>query len=316
MTTASAEKTAEGRTRAPRPQPPALRAVMTEQIRATGLAVRPAALALAALVALLTLVAWLQSLSIGVVDDFYEWPTLLPGLVGALLPAAVWGRDERFGQGYLWTLPVDRRRLAHARVLAGWVWLMFGVAVFALWRPLLALASRGWVLPPETLSVLTVPGEPVGPVDPTTLRAVHWAPGPLIWIVPFTGATATYLLGSSVMLGSRRPLRWVIGTVLVYAIASVASDAAGAQFRVSWLMDGPGGLLDALIRARFGLDALLTARTGTLSTVATLTTGERAMVWRGVPDLSDWRVATVLWTGIGLVALWAAISRHRERRPA
>ena len=313
MTTAPAFKTAERRARATRPQTPALRVVFTEQVRATGLAVRPAAMVVAALIALMTLVAWLQSVSLGVVRDFYEWPTLLPGLVGALLPAAIWGKDERFGQAYLWTLPVDRRRLALTKVVAGWVWLIVAVALFALWRPLLALASRGWLLPPETLYVLTT-GEPLGPIDQATLRAVHWAPGPLIWLVPFTGATATYLLGSSVVLGSRRPLRWVIGTVLCYAIVSVASDAAGAQFRVNWLSYGPGGVLDLLIQGRFGLDALLTARTGTLSTAVTLTTGERAMAWRGVPDLVDWRVATLLWSSIGLLALWAAVSRHRERR--
>jgi hypothetical protein len=40
------------------------------------------------------------------------------------------------------------------------------------------------------------------------------------------------------------------------------------------------------------------------------------MVWWGVPDLADWRTATVLWTSAGLVAVWAAASRHRERRRA
>ena len=40
------------------------------------------------------------------------------------------------------------------------------------------------------------------------------------------------------------------------------------------------------------------------------------MVWWAVPDLADWRIATLLWTGAGLLALWAAASRHRERRRA
>jgi hypothetical protein len=35
-----------------------------------------------------------------------------------------------------------------------------------------------------------------------------------------------------------------------------------------------------------------------------------------VPELADWRTATLLWTGAGLLALWAAASRHGERRRA
>lgn len=314
MTTAQALTTTERRATRTRPHLPRLRAVLMEQIRATGLALRGAALVVAVLVALVTLVAWLQSVSLGVVRNFYEWPTLLPGLMGALLPVVVWARDERLGHGYLWTLPVDRRRLAFTKVVAGWLWLMAGVAIFALWRPVLTLASRGSLLSPETLHVLTSEVPLSGPLDQATLQAVRWAPSALIWAVPFTAATATYLLGSALVLGSRRPLRWVIGTVLSYAIVSVASDAAGAQLGMNWLVDAPGSLLHLLVEDRYGLDALLTARTGTLSTTVTLTTGERAMVWRGVPDLADWRIATLLWTGAGLLALWAAASRHREQR--
>ncbi|HEX6050643.1 MAG TPA: hypothetical protein VFZ21_15295 [Gemmatimonadaceae bacterium] len=295
---------------------PALSAVLREHIRVTGLVLRGPALIAAALIGLVTLVAWLQSVSMGVVLYFYEWPTLLPGLMGALLPVAVWARDERSGHGYLWTLPVDRRRHAFTKVFAGWVWLMVGVALFALWRPVLTLASGGRVLPPETLYLLTTHVPLAGPLDQTTLQAVRWTPSPLIWAVPFTAATGSYLLGSALVLASRRPLRWVIGTVLAYAIVSVVSDAAGAQFRVSWLMDAPGGLLERLVQGRYGLDALLTARTGTLSTIVPLATGQRAMVWRAVPDLSDWHIATFVWTGAGLLALWLAAFRHREQRRA
>ena len=46
------------------------------------------------------------------------WPTQLPGLIGALLPIAVWARDARFGPSFLWTVPVDRRRHALIKVLA------------------------------------------------------------------------------------------------------------------------------------------------------------------------------------------------------
>ena len=53
---------------------------------------------------------------------------------------------------------------------------------------------------------------------------------------------------------------------------------------------------------------------GVLHTQATLATGRTVTVWRALPDLGQWAAATLLWTGAGLAALWAAASRHRERR--
>ena len=314
--TAPAFRTAERRAQGSRPRLPPLRAVLLEQVGATGLALRGPALIAAALVALASLVIALQSASRGTVVDFYVWPPELPGLMGAVLPVAVWARDERFGPSFLWTLPVDRRRHALTKVLAGWVWLMGGVALFALWLLALTLATGGRVLPPDMLRLATFEAAASGPIDPSLLRAVRWTPGPLIWVVPFTAATATYLLASALVLGSRYPLRWVIGAVLSFLLSSVASEAARAQMGGGWLADVPGRLMWQLIEGRYGLDALNTARTETLSTPATLTTGERAMVWWGMPDLADWRTATLLWTGAGLLALWAAASRHRERRRA
>jgi hypothetical protein len=312
---APAFQTAERRARGGRPRLPRLRVVLLEQVRATGLALRGLALVAAALVALLTLWIALQGVSREVDVSLNAWPTQLPGLMGALMPIAVWARDERFGPGFLWTLPVDRGRHAFTKVLAGWVWLMAGVALFVLWLLVLTSASGGRVLP-ETLHVLTSQFHPSVPLDPATLRTVPWTPGPLIWAVPFTAATASYLLASALALGSRYPLRWVIGAVLAYALSSVASDAASAQLGAGWLADAPARLLRLLVEGRYGLDALLTARLESLGATATLTTGERAMIWWGVPELADWRTATLLWTGAGLLALWAAASRHRERRRA
>jgi hypothetical protein len=319
MSTAPAFNTAEHRARrarGARPPLPRSRTVLLEHVRATGLALRGAALITAALLALITIVVALQRASMGAVIDLYEWPTMLPALMGALLPIVVWARDERFGPSFLWTVPVDRRRHAFIKVLAGWVWLMGGVALVALWLLGLTLASGGSVAPPETLQVLT-PGVAVaGTLDPAVLRAVGWAPGPSIGVVPFTAATASYLLGSAFALGSRHPLRWVIGIVLSYAILAVAADAASAQLSVRWLTDAPSRAVHRLVEGRYGLDAMLTARTATLRTTAILTTGERAVYWRAVPDLADWRIATLLWTGAGLLALWAASSRHGEQRRA
>jgi hypothetical protein len=316
VTTAPAFQTAERRARGTRPPLPRLRAVLLEQVRAMGLALRGPALIAAAIAALLTLWVATQSVTRDVDLSLNAWPTQLPGLMGALLPIAVWARDERFGPGFLWTLPVDRRRHALTKVLAGWVWLMGGVALFVLWLLALTLATGGRVLPPEMLHVTTFDVAVAGPLDPAALRTVRWLPGPLLWAVPFTAATACYLLASAFALGSRHPLRWVIGAVLTYVLSSVASQAASARLGVAWLDHAPGRLMGLLFESRYGLDALLTARIESLSAPAILTTGERTIVWWAVPDLGDWGTATLLWTGAGLLALWAAASRHRERRRA
>ena len=318
MTTAPAPgfQTAERPARGARPQLPRLRAVLLEQVRVTGLALRPVALIAAALLALLTIFAAGQVLSRGADLTLNAWPTQLPGLLGALLPIAVWARDEHFGPGFLWTLPVDRREHAFTKVVAGWVWLMGSVALFVGWLLVVTAATGGRALPPETLHVLTSHFAGVGPLDPAALRTVRWAPGPLIWAVPFTAATATYLLASALVLGSRHPLRWVIGAVVAYVLSSIASETASAQLRAGWMDGAPGRLLRLVVESRYGLDALLTARIESLSNPVTFTTGKGDIVWWAVPDLADWRTATLLWTVAGVLALWAAISRHRERRRA
>ena len=75
-------------------------------------------------------------------------------------------------------------------------------------------------------------------------------------------------------------------------------------------------LLESLFEGPYGLDALLTARTTFLNIEVTLSTGDRVAVWRALPDVGQWATATLLWTGTGLVTLWAAASRHREGRRA
>jgi hypothetical protein len=295
---------------------PRLRAVLLEQIRATGLALRWPALLAVAVIAVATLATGFWIVSQGGVVDLPAQPSVLPGLIGALLPFAVWARDAPFAPGFLWTLPVDRRQHALTRVFAGWVWLMAGIALFGLWLLALAVASGGRVPPVETLNLVTAPPSTSGLLDPAALRTIHWAPGPLIWAVPFTSATAGYLLASAVTLGTRYPFRWAIGTVVAHQFLSIASQVVSSLPRMAWIDDLPRHALRVLIEGRYGVDALLTARTTSLSAAATLTTGEMAVVWSAVPDLGHWRVATLLWTGAGLLALWAAASRHRERRRA
>jgi len=291
---------------------PRLRDVLLEQVRVTWLSLRIPSLVGVGLAGLATIVA-LPTMTRGGPLSINGWPTWLPGIMGALLPIAVWGKDERFGPGFLWTLPVDRRRHAFTKIVAGWIWLMAGVAVFLSWLFIMVGITGEHVLP-QTINLVVSGVPPVGLVDPSTVRAVQWDPGPLMGLVAFTGATACYLLASALVLGTRHPLRWVVGVVVLSAMTAMISQPLGTQLGMSWLAVAPGRLMDLLVASRYGLDSLLTARSETLSTTATLITGKSLRVWWGIPDLADWAVATLIWTALGALSLWAAVSRHGERR--
>lgn len=292
---------------APRP-----RGVFREQVRAMALALRPAALAVAALLALATLFIAPGIVRGEAVVGFHPERWVIPGLAGALLPIGVWKGEARFGPAFLWTLPVDRRAHALAKVGAGWVWLMAAVACFVLWLLTLALVSGGNVMAAETLHVIPAFPIPGGAVDPATIRDVRWAPEPLLLLVPFTAATGTYLLSSAVALGLRHPFRWFAATVLGMFLIATASEVTNA----SGLAEIPEDLMEVLLGGRYGLEALLIASTESLKIETALTTGGRVVVWRGLPDPGQWAAATLLWIGAGLVLLWAAASRHRENRRA
>ena len=289
------------------------RNVLMAQIRAVGSAPRGPALAVMAGVAVAMLLITINALNTGEVRAFHPERQMLPGIVGLLLPIWVWRGEERFGASFLWTLPVDRRRHALARVFAGWVWLMGGVALFVLWSLALTLLSGGNILAEETLRVLgSLSSSASRTLDPAAVETVRWTPAPLLWLAPFTSASATYLLASALGLGTRHPVRWIAGSVIGFFIASSVGDAANAV----WLNNALERVLEPLFEGPYGFDALLTARTTFLKVEATLSTGDRVAVWRTLPDVGQWATATLLWTGAGLVTLWAAASRHRENRRA
>lgn len=230
------------------------RDVVLEQVRAVGLALRPVALVAAVVVGIVSLLFASQS-GRGAEMQFGSDSWLATSVVSFLFPFAVWRREKRFGPAFLWTLPVDRRRLALAKVFAGWVWLMTALAVIVGWLLVLTLLS-----------------------DATAVRSVLWS-----WLVRFPGATAMYLLGSALVLGLRHPLRWLLGTAGVF-------------------------YLQGTLNEKLGLYTLLNS-SGFFSAAE-----DAAAVWRNLPDPAQWAATTFLWLGAGLAALWAAASRHGERR--
>ena len=314
MTTASTFPTAEHRAQGMGRRLPRLRDVLREQSRALGYMLRVPMLIAVVLALVVTVVLAIQIGSGHIEKHLLAEPSSLPGMIGALLPIAVWAREERFGPGFLWTLPVDRSRHALIKVLAGWLWLLAGLALYALCQLVLAVVADSGVLPVKTMYVLTTPVLVSVPLDPAVLRTVHWAPGPIIWVIPFAAATATYLLSSAFMLGIRHPLRWIVGVVIAVPVLSGATHVVSRLLGAEWLANMPARALSQLVEGRYGLEALLTLRTWSLDTRVVLTTGERIQAWSAIPDLAGWRIAALLWIGAGLLALWAAAWRHRERR--
>jgi hypothetical protein len=91
------------------------------------------------------------------------------------------------------------------------------------------------------------------------------------------GATAAYLLGSALVVGLRHPLRLLLGIAGFFALLRMLDEAL-------------------LRRSAYSIDAFLSSnRVGSALEIA-------AARWP-FPML-----------GIALVALWAAVSRHRETR--
>lgn len=282
--------------------------VLVAQLHAVRIDLRMSARITFALLAAVSLLVGVEILTGDGIFHFHPEHSTLPGLIGLVLPAAVWRHEDRFGAAFLWTVPVDRAQHALLKVLAGWIWLIGAVALFVLWLLAVTLASGVTPFTEETRSVL--PSFSYGVTfEPSAIQHVRWVPEPLLWLVPFTSATGTYLLASALALGSRYPLRWTAGSIpAVFLVLFVVSDLRNL---------GPNGvdrMLNALVNGPYGLDALLTARTESIQVAAALTTGDRVVVWSGLPNLGEWAIATLLWSGAGLVALAAAAARHREGR--
>ncbi|HYR26921.1 MAG TPA: hypothetical protein VEU30_00560 [Thermoanaerobaculia bacterium] len=252
---------------------PRWRDVLAEQVRMVGLSLHPEVLVVAVVITILTVIIGID-IGQGTAASWFdsdEWVGF--GVISFLLPFAVWRKERRFGPAFLWTLPVDRRRLALARVFGGWVWLMAALTFFVLWQVVLAALSG--VEGAETVSPLA-----------------------------FTGTTSTYLFGSALVLGLRHPLRWLLGTFGVFFLLASLNEAlgpadVGAAGIVAW-----SGVLRWLVYGPYGLDTLLGSRP----------LDRAANQWATLPYFAQWAIPTVLSLAAGAAALWAAASRHRERR--
>jgi hypothetical protein len=177
---------------------PRWRDVVLEQIRIVGLSLRREALVAATVMGIVTIVIAIDIIhgTAGTWFDSDEWFPI--GIAAFLYPFAIWRRDRPFAPAFLWTLPVDRRRLALAKVFAGFVWLMAALTAFASWQ--LTLAFFSGVAGAETFP-----------------------------FIASTGVAAMYLFGSALILGLRHPLRWLLGTLGVFFLLGFFNDATDVR---------------------------------------------------------------------------------------
>jgi hypothetical protein len=228
-----------------------------EQVRVTGLSLRRDALVVvAAVLGVGTVLIVGEIVRGGPGFDSYE--TLPTALFSFLYPFLVWRNDKRFGPAFLWTLPVDRRRLALAKVFAGLVWLMAGLALLVTW--LLALALLADV-----------------------------SPGRTVMRVPFIATIGAYFLGSALVLGLRHAVRWTFGAGALLFLMGLVGDVVNQPDDSEWKYVPGAKAFFSMVRQ------FMTA-------------------WLSVPESAQWAITTFLWFGAGLAALWAAVSRHGERR--
>lgn len=291
------------------PDPPAGRAFIVEQVRAVGLATRRELVILGAgfglLVLSMAVIALFPAVRVQIdaemaLDLNPEDLGYLTWVVAIFAPLAVWKGETPWGDSQLWCLPVEHPRHALAKVGAGWVWLMGVVAVGSVALGAAALLSGGG-LGVETTRLVVV--------DPIAARAggaagtspMPWTSPWWQWLIPFTSATALYLLASALWIGTPHPWLWLAGLYLgglvvggFLELTSIAPLESGADTFL--------GSVDQLISS--GLE--------TLRRFSRDDAGEGAWSWWALPSFGRWAPATAAWLVAGLGAVLFAARRHRE----
>ena len=281
--------------------------VWKEQLRITGLAVRReciAALAVLALVGLVGAIALRTPEFAAFLDmDGIVDPKLDPGaagfslwgvFAGLLLPLLVWRGERPYGDTPLWSLPVDHRAHSLTKVAAGWVWLMALVGS-ALLVVLIAVAVGGASLGTDEVRVLILDRAGYATGAPDAARSVAWSTPWWEWVLPFTSATAAYLLSSALLLGTPHPFRWAVA---IWAVVLVM-----------------GGAVEFLENERLYRGFSVLAWFAGLEDFAggvRLASGEFARGWWRIPTLGMWVGMATLWIGLGTAGVLAASARRRD----
>ena len=272
---------------------PAMKAVWIEQLRAVGLAIRREG-ALAGVMLAIGSLALVVFARVPVVFDPGEPPWGFVAVLAALFfSVVVWKGERRFGDTPLWSLPVDHRRHALLKVAAGWVWLMAILGAALVWVTLTVLASGG-VLGIDEVRLLIL--DPVGATagTPGATESVVWTTQWWEWALPFTSTTAAYLLASTLILATARPLFWAAGLWVAAAVVVGVAEAwdIGWIHRtaelVGWYIGG-----DSFTR---GVQLPIGWREG----------------WTHLPTMKMWTASSAIWISLGLAGVLGASARQRN----
>jgi hypothetical protein len=202
-------------------------------------------------------------------------------------------------------LPVERRRHALSKVLAGGFWLLIVVTGFQLWLQGLALITGGELQQNETRLL-------IGPGGPGDLTPVQWTTPVWQWATPFTTVVICYIISSAFMLGVRHPLRWGTAAVAAFFLLGLLAegDLVGLGFTdhlFALLTEGPFGIDPAT----GGGDSIETSElTGGRDVLGD---PEIRVLWHQLPSFERWIPAVLAWAAFALSAFSVALFRHRER---
>ena len=281
-----------------------MRDVVAEQFRYVALAARRETLLMLVVLLVVSFAAAMTIVHDNIVVDFDPENDFMFPAIGFLLPFALWKARDREPTAHFWVMPVEHRRHALARVLAGWLWLMLLVALLAVWVSIFVLASGGSFAPVAERLVLRAAEWPANPTladfDAVMARAPRWG-----WIVPVTASTIAYTVSSALVLATRNPVQWIVGIVAgVLLLGLATAEVAFEVLRTTF---------DVVLTYPWGLDTVLLGGQNSLNTMILGPAGEQTRVWLDLPEFDVWLKATLVWGSIATVALWAALRRLRER---
>lgn len=208
-------------------------AVVKEQVEAVSIAIRKEQIAFLVTLAVVVLLGIYSVLRGGDHPgpghegiDYSPGVTIPMTLVALLIPFGVWRSSDRERRGYDWAMPVAQSTHTIIRMLAGWLWLMLGVAIY------LAVIVLFQVV------MIAIMGGSVSVGVPA------WQ-----WLVPFTSVSIAYLLTSTAMIGSEHPWRWIGGIIIGYLIAMLVLEVLKLQdmrYALQQVVGGYYGLAAAI----------------------------------------------------------------------
>lgn len=161
------------------------------------------------------------------------------------------------------------------------------------WVSLTALASGG-VLGVDEVRLLVL--DPVGAAAgaPGAVESVNWTSPWWEWALPFTSATAAYLVVSTLILATARPLFWAVGLWVAGMLVLGAAD----YWDIGWIQHAAD-----FVAWYVGADPFTTG--------VRLPTGVRE-AWTLLPTATMWMVSSVIWISLGLAGVLGASGRARN----